>query len=780
MIFGEIDMRGALTSRLHAPCFALAAGFGIVVAATAWAQDTKAPESPAPVASPAVAPPAPAAAPASANSTEVITPPTDPVAKAAFDVLERNCSRCHQTGRLISRERPAKQFGNILKLDELAANPHLIHPGNPLDSFLVRQILDKQMPYDVYQEFSEKYPAPSEADLKALEDWVNGLGEKAIASCDTHKLISPDDMVRFMVTDLDKQLRPRQSTTRYLTLTNLANICVDPAAMKVYRQAAIKFLNSLGRSSDVVKLETIDPEGTILRFDLVDLGWSAADWDSLIAVYPYNVQPDSELSRTLASGTRTPQPYVRADWFTFAASQPPLYNVLLKLPNTFQELVREQGIDVEADIRSFVAQRAAFQKSGVSQNNRLIERHPSRSGYFWTSYDFAGNRDHQSLFDFPLGPSAAGFHHDGGETIFSLPNGFQGYYLNKATGERLDKGPTTIVRDESRKDFTVTNGVSCMGCHDQGMRKARDEVREFVLSRRTFPSDIRDAVDGLYPPHDKMDALIDGDLKRFTGAMIQAGLDPALNLNGIEMINALSKRYEDDVDLTLAAAELGITKADFKDASGDVDPKFRSLVRRLSQSSVPRDQFELAFRELAPSLTDLKEVLIANARPPLPLAKPVRDDLALTSDADSYHVGDSPVFSVVSARDCYLSLTDVDDKGGGTVLLPNAFQQDNRITAGVPIQFPGPNAPFKFRMKDPGTETIVAVCSTEAGGGDRIRHDFQRNSFTSVSNYNDVLGRAIAVDPVGPGVQRPATAPGGTPIVGNRPSFRAAIRVGVR
>jgi hypothetical protein len=67
------------------------------------------------------------------------------------------------------------------------------------------------------------------------------------------------------------------------------------------------------------------------------------------------------------------------------------------LPNTFQQLAREQGVDVEANIRNFVAQRAAFQQSGVSQNNRLIERHPSRNGFFWTSYDFAGNRDRQSV-----------------------------------------------------------------------------------------------------------------------------------------------------------------------------------------------------------------------------------------------------------------------------------------------------------------------------------------------------------------------------------------------
>jgi hypothetical protein len=61
----------------------------------------------------------------------------------------------------------------------------------------------------------------------------------------------------------------------------------------------------------------------------------------------------------------------------------------------------------------------------------------------------------------PLGPDGAdAFKHDGGETIFSLPNGFQAYYLNKATGERLDKGLTEIVLDDSQLDRAVTNGIS--------------------------------------------------------------------------------------------------------------------------------------------------------------------------------------------------------------------------------------------------------------------------------------------------------------------------------
>jgi hypothetical protein len=722
---------------------------------------------------------------------EAAVPPADPVAKAAFDVLDKHCARCHQQGKLVDRERPAKNFGNVLKLDEIAANPHYILPGNPLGSKLFRQIADKEMPYDIYYEGSSHAP-PSEADLKALENWVSALGTKAVASCETHKFITPDDMVSFMVADLGKQRPQRRATTRYLTLTHLTNICVDPAAMKVYQQAAVKFLNSLSRSSDVVKLETIDPEGSILRFNLLDLGWKPSDWDNVIAVYPYNAVPDSEPSRALASSAATAMPYVRADWFAFTASQPPLYDVLLQLPNTFQQLAREQGVDVEGNIRNFVAQRAAFQRSGVSQNNRLIERHPSRSGFFWTSYDFAGNRDRQSLFDFPLGPTGPNaFHHDGGETIFSLPNGFQAYYLNTAKGDRIDKGPTAIVRDPSRKDFSVTNGISCMGCHDQGMRKAKDDVRDLVLKGRVFPKDVRDAVEGLYPPHEKMDALIEDDAKRFADAMKRAGLDATLKLNGIEMINALAKRYEDDLDLTLAASELGLSKAEFNKGVADIDQKYRPLVRRLAQGAVPRDQFEAAFKGIAPDLTDLRMVSIRNVRPQQPMVQQIRmsDDLSLTSDRDSYRLGDTPVFTIVSPRDCFLTLTDIDERGEGTVLLPNSLQRDNFIRAGVPVQFPGVGAPFQFRMKDRGIETVTAVCATQAGGGDRIQHDFNKNQFTPVPNYTQMLARSIAVEPVRPGApsvvgttSTGAVAVSGRepPPAGSRMSLRAAIRLQVR
>src|SRR4051812_39495444 len=126
----------------------------------------------------------------SAAAPGVVTPPSDPVARAAFDVLAKHCSRCHQEGpTLTKRLKPAKNFGDILKLDELAKTPQLILPGNPDASKLFTQIASQEMPYDLYNEFDTSVPAVSEADVKALRTWIESLGTAVLASCERRKFI---------------------------------------------------------------------------------------------------------------------------------------------------------------------------------------------------------------------------------------------------------------------------------------------------------------------------------------------------------------------------------------------------------------------------------------------------------------------------------------------------------------------------------------------------------------------------------------------------------------
>ena len=475
----------------------------------------------------------------------------------------------------VNRLRPAKNFGNILDLAQLARDPSLIQPGNPDASRIYKQIVKKEMPYDTYYEFSGTEPTAEE--VTALRDWIESLGQTQTASCEAHKFMTNDDVVDAIAADLQAEPEHRVKNMRYFTFVNLANACASDEELEVYRQGLIKLLNSLSHNPDALRLDAVDEGKTIVKFNLDDLSWTTEDWEKLVSVYPYAVQPDVKLFDFIKETTGTNLAYIRADWMAFAASRPPLYNTLLKLPTTFGDLQKEVKLDIKANLTKFLAKRAGFQVSGVSRNNRLIERHGIETGAFWTSYDFGGNKGDQSLFEHPLGPDGEGaFKHDGGETVISLPNGFNVYYLNNAKGEQLNTGPTNIVQDTTQKDLLVTNGISCMGCHDQGFRKAKDEIRIHVENDRSFSKEARDAVTALYPTTDEMDRVIDEDVKNFRAAMERAGLNPDLKYGGIEMINALSKQYERDVTLKLAAAEFGLSGEELvsrlEGAGGEVLP----------------------------------------------------------------------------------------------------------------------------------------------------------------------------------------------------------------
>jgi len=698
----------------------------------------------------------PKAAPAQTSKKFVAYQPANPLEEAAQAVLAKHCARCHQEGALTERKRPAKGVSNVLDLKAIAATPSLILPGNPDGSKLYQQIVNEEMPYDLFNEGDFDKPQPTEKELLALRSWITSLGETAKAACNTRDFIDNAAVVKAISDDLNSLKEHKLAGTRYITLTNLYNACATDEEMKVFAQGVVKLLNSLSRHSDVVTLNTIDKAGTIIRFHLDDLRWDASHWNRLLSVYPYASKPDTNLYRFLTHATHTSLPYIRGDWFAYTASRPPLYHDLLKLPKTFKGLTQQLGVDVAGNIEKFLAKRAGFQRSGVSVNNRLIERHTISTGVFWTSYDFAGNKRRQSLFDFPMGPHGKNsFKADGGETIFSLPNGFNGYYLNLSSGKRINKGPIAIVRDPTKRDQSVTNGISCFGCHDQGFRKAKDDIRDHVMKDRSNSKRVRDAIEALHPPHAEMDKLLASDASRFKAAMKRAGLDPALKLNGVEMINALSDKYEQNVDVRLAAAEFGLKPKSFLDAMSQAGGKVFALKRRLEQGLVPRDQFEGFYAELVPQVID--EEMISTAKIHVKGAKVAKVntashkvshkfDLALFSDRSNYHVRDLPVFTVKSNVNCHLSLINVDHTGHATVIFPNKYQRKNFLRAGQTLQFPGPKAPFQFRLRDKGVETVIAVCNATGKNVDGIKHKFRKKAFTDLGDYGKHLTRKIVVE----------------------------------
>lgn len=105
-------------------------------------------------------------------------PPTDPVKLAAYKVLDTHCSRCHQSDRLVGRKKVAKGFGNILKLDQVGANPKYVKRGDPDHSLLYHVIVRQEMPSDVFQDGDLDHPIPTADDLKTLRTWIVALAHE--------------------------------------------------------------------------------------------------------------------------------------------------------------------------------------------------------------------------------------------------------------------------------------------------------------------------------------------------------------------------------------------------------------------------------------------------------------------------------------------------------------------------------------------------------------------------------------------------------------------------
>ena len=292
-------------------------------------------------------------------------------------------------------------------------------------------------------------------------------------------------------------------------------------------------------------------------------------------------------------------PFIRADWFIATASLPPLYHEILDLPKTDRELETQLEVNVAENLKNAPGVRvwrAGFNNSGVSVNNRIVERHKSRYGAYWKSYDFAGNVGTQNIFTHPLD-----FTHDGGEVIFNLPNGLQAYYLSTATGERLDEAPINIVSNAGARDPVVRNGLSCMGCHTEGMKTFGDQVRSVIQQNPNPPYDKAQTL-RLYAERSAMDTLIREDTERYRRALGAAGGV----FGGSEPIQQLVKQLEGTLDAVHAAAEIGMQTEDFlqKIRENSILQNAGLLVLGVENGSVKRDAWTSKFGTIV-SVLDL-------------------------------------------------------------------------------------------------------------------------------------------------------------------------------
>ncbi len=536
----------------------------------------------------------------------VVAEPIPPLAVQAQTILRVHCLRCHANANTDYFD--ARSRSSLTARGEGQDRPY-ITPGKLDESLLWDYVKDRAASMPKSGEERRKFSDAQRAILKA---WILA-GAPDFPTEPPREFLTLETILGAIWDHANKSPAADVKHLRYFTLTHLHNnnAHIRAADLRGTRAALAKALNSLTWMQGIVLPEVVPgTEGTVLVVHLQKLGWSPEVWNRITRAYPYNLgfaNHDNERLRELdvklrkLYDDRVDLIHVRADWFVATATRPPLYHQILyetKLPALIQraddpgtpdnprqmtahDLEDFLRVDVVANLLAQRPEimRAGFPTSGVSNNNRLIERHPLGQGAYWKSYDFRSSTWEGNLQQFPLGPvfdrnpyPRLAFKHDGGEIIFHLPNGMQGYLLVDGQDRRIDKGPIEVVSDPAGFSGTpvVVNGISCMACHKNGMRPApADQIR----TGKGILGEARERVKLLYPERAELNRAIERDQQLFL-ASLERAIGPYLRQDSVsktlpitelpEPVSETARTYyavRDDLDAVTVASELYLPSA---------------------------------------------------------------------------------------------------------------------------------------------------------------------------------------------------------------------------
>ncbi len=476
------------------------------------------------------------------------------LAQQAYAIFEQNCLNCHGKHGAFTEE-------IIIEHTSLIETGAVV-PGKPIESELYKRLLTndpaKRMPLG--------QPQLPPATILTIGNWIQAEAPSWEATSATDiSFITPKKMLDTIEKHVNSLSPFDRTFARYFTLTHLYNAGESAEALHAYQRALSKLVNSLSWGRTIKIPRPIDSEETIFYIDLRDYEWEIGTnrWTLIEAEYPYEIEfnaPTQTALREKLTNLRETMacevPFVHIDWFLANASLPPLYHDILGLPKTDHELETRLEVNVVENLRNAPGKRvwrAGFNDSGVSNHNRVVDRHDSRYGAYWKSYDFAGSVGTKNIFTHPLS-----FTHDGGEIIFNLPNGLQAYYLADAGGRRLDEAPINIVSNPAASDPTVRNGLSCIGCHTEGMKDFQDTVRG-VIQRNANPPFNKARALQLYTDKATMDRLVSEDTARYRQALEATGGV----FGGIEPVQRFHEAFQRPLDAAHAAAAVGLETETF-------------------------------------------------------------------------------------------------------------------------------------------------------------------------------------------------------------------------
>lgn len=482
------------------------------------------------------------------------------------------------------------------------------------------------------ENFASFFALPDKRDSdRVRDDFIPFAGDsdQAIADLNVLKRVDPQSV----------------PFTRYISLSYLDFYKFEGAGgnfgkekTKIINSLSVT-LNSLSTDEVISKPEAINDQMSLYRIDLRDYNWTPEQYERIFdgsdngdknkVAYPYNVTFDVNIDQ-LSNDLGTDFPLVRADFLIFEAGKAGTYYDLLAIDNDFFVEEAELGVTRLQNIEDTIvspgqprAVRAALgnQRSGVSNNNRIIERHDAAVGAFWISYDFLAAEGNQArdIFSSPLGPldlgnigELEGFEPDGGEAFYNLRNGLQAYALVNAANALVNEAPIEVVQNvtDRRRNTEIRNGFVCWSCHKLGVLPAKDEMRGFVENLGTaarddiFNDDAVDAINAMHLSQSELDRVVQEDSKIHTDAIKRAQMLGTYTMGSIADIGEV---YEVELTFDQVASELNLTQEQLQRVLDNSNNEaIRQALFSAKNGGLQRNNFELIFQDV------LREVFLNN------------------------------------------------------------------------------------------------------------------------------------------------------------------------
>jgi serine/threonine-protein kinase len=515
------------------------------------------------------------------------------------DILRVNCGNCH------IGQGAQGDFGYLLDMDELLASGKII-PGSKEDSRIYARMVEGTMPPAAVRVIQ----TPTYGQIELVGRWIDELElPDEGTNCEPPPFMDTDTAIRLMQADMAAQDDADKPFTRYLTINYASNAGLCGRPLQRQRYALFKGINSVSTNTRIAQPQAIDQDELIYRIDIRDYNWDREidlqdnditdpanvdfrdGWEAIIAnpeTAVYAVEYTGAQADDLKADAQTAVPFLPVNVFIQATEFGDLYYTLIGGKfNLFDFELDVLGIDTLAEIEEDNLMRAGFENSGVSKQERVLNRFDSNVGpgtNYWISFDFDGGnggdgangfeRDvaNESIFSDPLDFAFAG-----GEAIFSLPNGLQGYYVAAANGDRLAEAPIGVVIDPAQNNGLVTNGASCHSCHNAGMITFTDTVRKYVEENRLdFDNETYESVMIQYVDAVTFQRQMDADSQMHIDALERAGVPP-------ETPDAVSRTYLDfqlgNIDINVAAGEFGVPADELIENVNLLDPRLGNLIR---------------------------------------------------------------------------------------------------------------------------------------------------------------------------------------------------------